>query len=481
MLSFSRSFLPVLLVIGSLSLHAQPFPEPQPSTAPRPTIPHVVRETLPNGLQILFARSGEVPVCEIGLLVDAGTSSEPKGKEGIASLTAQSLLSSVPELPPKRLEAEFARLGSHVTLNLKQDYVLFQVRSLVRNLPKTTQLLAQICQSTAINEDGLTDLIKKAEQRRNATRSNPAEQTTAALLEAMYGAESPYVRLATGSEVSLSRITAEAVRTFLTERYRPEHAVLIVSGGMEYSAIRAILVDRFGNWQATGSASPRTASSDITPLAPSVVLMRDTVKSLTQFRIGFPSIARSDARFPDLITAVTALGGSEHGILATRLMKERKITPSVFAGLSSFRDGGYLVISGSVPGRLLDSTLSVILRELANLSRTGIPASFVTAARQSLTFRYERNFNTSRRLFTKLVELSGSRLADDEFHTFSERISSSRGGNPEFLSTQFSPNIMSLAASGDPVVIVGVLRALSEKYGLTFVEKAIVRTGSEFE
>lgn len=75
-----------------------------------------VREQLPNGLVWLFSQQSGVPMVSLQLFIKAGTLQEPKGKEGLANLTASLLLSGAQgrSAPQIAQEIDFigARLGA---------------------------------------------------------------------------------------------------------------------------------------------------------------------------------------------------------------------------------------------------------------------------------------------------------------------------------------------------------------------------------
>src|SRR4029077_8822500 len=64
---------------------------PQPLAARDIKFPPYEIETLPNGLQVVAVLHHEQPVVSMRLLVRAGTASDPKGKLGLAHLTASLL------------------------------------------------------------------------------------------------------------------------------------------------------------------------------------------------------------------------------------------------------------------------------------------------------------------------------------------------------------------------------------------------------
>ena len=76
---------PAAGVAQTANTHITP-PPPQPFVLPAYT-----REVLPNGLTLLLLEKHEVPLISATLVLRSGTVADPKGKEGLATLTSELL------------------------------------------------------------------------------------------------------------------------------------------------------------------------------------------------------------------------------------------------------------------------------------------------------------------------------------------------------------------------------------------------------
>ena len=65
-------------------------PEPGPPRAYR--FPEFERHTLANGMRLVVAPIHKLPVVSIMAVVEAGATSDPPGREGLAQLTARALV-----------------------------------------------------------------------------------------------------------------------------------------------------------------------------------------------------------------------------------------------------------------------------------------------------------------------------------------------------------------------------------------------------
>ena len=65
-------------------------PKPGPPRSYR--FPEFRDERLPGGIRLITAPVAKLPVVTVLLVVDAGSTNDPRGKEGVAALTAATLL-----------------------------------------------------------------------------------------------------------------------------------------------------------------------------------------------------------------------------------------------------------------------------------------------------------------------------------------------------------------------------------------------------
>ena len=83
----SRFVIPFWMIL-LLCLPAARAEIPPPPRPPGPSMPEVVRFQLPNGLSVLLVPSHANPYVEARFVVRAGSSIDPPGKEGLATLAA---------------------------------------------------------------------------------------------------------------------------------------------------------------------------------------------------------------------------------------------------------------------------------------------------------------------------------------------------------------------------------------------------------
>ena len=83
----------------------------------------------------------KLPIVTILVVVDAGSVAEPRGKEGIASLTAAGLLEGTNQFDGAELAQKFEQLGTSLESGADWDSAFVTITVLSEKLEEATRLL----------------------------------------------------------------------------------------------------------------------------------------------------------------------------------------------------------------------------------------------------------------------------------------------------------------------------------------------------
>ena len=123
------------------------------SLRPKPGPPRLYRfpefhhEVLPSGIRVVTALVKKLPLATVLVIVDAGSVKEPRGKEGIASLTAAGLLEGTADLDGAELAEKFEQLGTSLESGADWDSAFIKITTLSDQLEEAAQLLGEVISS----------------------------------------------------------------------------------------------------------------------------------------------------------------------------------------------------------------------------------------------------------------------------------------------------------------------------------------------
>lgn len=271
----------LLLTSVALPLTAQSAPKrtdpvPAAATAPRaaavdtspwlfkgsdiPPDPEWHFGTLPNGLRYAVRKNGVPPgQVAVRVRIDAGSLYETDAEQGFAHLIEHlSFRGSryVPDGEAKRVWQRFgATFGSDSNASTTPTQTVYKLDlpgATDAKLDESLRIFSGMMAEPAINEAGLSAERPAvlAEQRE---APGPQVRYGDALRQTFFAGQPLAERSPIGTIKTLEAATPAAVRAFHDRWYRPERAVVIISGDIDPQVAADLVVKNFGGWQGSGA------------------------------------------------------------------------------------------------------------------------------------------------------------------------------------------------------------------------------------
>src|SRR6185436_12988323 len=80
-------------------------------------LPQYTKARLTNGLTLLLMEQHEVPIVSFNIIVKAGSVTDPQGKEGLASLTAELLRKGTKTRSSDQISSDLDFIGGELSMN----------------------------------------------------------------------------------------------------------------------------------------------------------------------------------------------------------------------------------------------------------------------------------------------------------------------------------------------------------------------------
>ena len=106
------------------------------------TLPVINEFITENSLKVLFVEKKKLPIVQFLLLCNAGSTSDPIEKTGLANLTAMMLDEGAGEFDSLQLSDEIDMIGSHISIRIDEDNIFISVQTLKENLEKSFELFS---------------------------------------------------------------------------------------------------------------------------------------------------------------------------------------------------------------------------------------------------------------------------------------------------------------------------------------------------
>jgi len=365
------------------------------------------RKVLPNGLILLFSERHNLPIIKATLLIKASPLNEPPEKAGLASLTAGLLMEGTTTRTSEEISEEIEFIGAGLDISTERDYTGISLTVLKKDTERGFEIMADILLNPLFSEKEIKrkkTLIKGYLKQRE---EEPDFIASKAFRKAVYGPH-PYGRVVEGSPETIERIKKADIVAFHRRYYRPNNAILAVTGDIKETALMSLLQKYLGNWQAVeipGTELPEPRLQD----KPVTITIQ---KELTQANIilGHLSVRRSNPDYYALSVMNYILGGGGFASrLMTRIRDDLGLAYDVHSFFTSDLEPGIFKAGVQTKNESARTVIDIIIEEIRKIQEEPVSEVELRDAKSYLTGSFPRRLDTMGKVarFLALTEFYG--------------------------------------------------------------------------
>jgi len=343
------------------------------------------------------------PLVSLRLLFNVGPASDPKGKEGLAALTASMISDGGSRaMSYEQIVEAMYPIATEFHSQVDKEMTVFYGATHVNNLQKYYQIISGMLLDPGWREDDFKRVREDAINflKVNLRGNNDEELGKEALYSFIYEGHS-YGHQNTGTVVSLEKLTLDDVKKFYRDNYTQANFVLGVAGGYPKEFAARIETDFAAKLPPGRPTKVNLRQPEKINGLEMQVIDKDTAG--TAISLGFPiPVVRSDPDWPALLLAQSYFGQhrSSNSYLYQRLRAIRGLNYGDYAyieyfprGMFQFHPDPNLDRQQQIfqiwirPVELKNGlfTLRAALYELNKLVKNGMSAEDFEATRQFLT------------------------------------------------------------------------------------------------
>jgi predicted Zn-dependent peptidase len=398
----------------TMTFHPQPQPgAPQPWDFPAPG-----RSTLPNGLTVLSSHRPGQQVVAVEVLLAAPLDAEPEGLDGVATIMARAFTEGTDKHSAEEFTAELERSGATLDAHADHPGVRLSLEVPASRLDKGLGLLADALRAPAFPEGEIERLVNNRLDEIPHELANPGRRAAMALSKELFPPTLRCSRPRQGTEETVARIDASAVRAFYDAHVRPSSATAVVVGDLTDIDLDVLLADTLGEWKGT-PAEPRPLPAITANDTARVVIVDRPGAVQTQVLIGRTGPDRHDPVWAAQVLGTYCLGGTLTSRLDRVLREEKGYTYGVRAFgqvLLSTPEGtgaSLLGISGSVATEVTGPALADTWQVLRTLAAEGLTDEERDVAVQNLVGVAPLRYETASAVAATLADQVEQFLPDD--------------------------------------------------------------------
>jgi zinc protease len=337
---------------------------PPPVTPPQIARPQIVDTKLANGMRLVAAQTGTVPLATMSVIMPGGTATDPAGKAGTAEFAAGLANKGTPTRTAEQIAATLESLGASMGATATPDGVVFSLTAPTANLAAAGAVLADVVRNASYPQAELAREQARTVDALRVALKDPGSLAGMVAARVFYGA-APYGAVATVE--SVPRITQADLVAWRAAHWHPATAQVVVSGGIAPAEAQRIADGLFGDWHSDAPVSPRPTSLAGPALAPRTVVIDMPEAGQAAVYVGARGVPRAAPDYYPLMLANSVLGVGSNGRLFEEVRTKRGLSYGAYSAMPSRADAPVLNATAQTQNATADEVVQVMLDQFAAL------------------------------------------------------------------------------------------------------------------
>jgi zinc protease len=281
---------------------------PRPTIAkaqPTPTFAKGTESTV-NGVRVVVMPDHRLPLVNWSLTMRRGSHSDPKGKEGLASITGDMLRRGTDKADFAELNKDLESRGITLEVSDGGDYTRIVGSSLTEQLDHGLSRTREILMTPIFPADEFDKLKQQTVEELVLALDNASTVAGNDMDEALFG-DTPLGRSSTPA--SVKSITLGDVKNFYKTYFRPNDAILVISGDVTVEKGQELAKQLTEGWRP---GELPTVSYDLPkpPTKRRIILVDRPSGKQAVVRMGIPAYTnQSDEKFPGSVAGQILTAG----------------------------------------------------------------------------------------------------------------------------------------------------------------------------
>lgn len=383
---------------------------------------------LSNGSKAYLVQATTIPMIDIEISVDAGSRYDPKGKSGLAGLTAALLTRGIEwngSLLNEAMQADaIADLGASISASASGERTIVRARSLSK--PDVFNPVLDLL-SAAISKPIFDVQIVAREKQRISSAIAEGDTKPEVVMQKRFRKElfRDYPLAESPSLLSIASIDADDLKRFHRNFYRQDRMIINMVGDLDVKTAKQVAEKLIAQLPQQGSAIPALPHFIPSPLAPEADrLIRIPFQTQqTHIALGMSSITRSNPDYFPLLVGNYVLGG---GGFVSRLVGEvrdkRGYAYSVFSYFQPGRETGSFEAGLQTRNDQANQALVVLQETIARFIKEGPSDSELAAAKSNLMNGFPLRLDSNRKLLDNLSAITWNQLPLNTLDVWTQQV-----------------------------------------------------------
>ena len=436
---------------------------PAAAAAPRFGPPSARSLGLSNGMKILYLPKPGLPLVSYGLLLRAGSTTDPADRPGIADMTASMLPEGTSVRSSRQIADEMEMLGSGLGSEIGREFVMLASETLESNWERSLEIMSDVARNPTFPDE---ELDRVRDQRLTDLRrigDSPVAVAARASRALFYGPTSPYGHPGSGTEESVRAMGRDVLRAHHERLYGPAAATLLVVGDFSDEEVLARAEACLGDWNAAGLAP--CGPADHLPAGvdtPTIYLADKPGAAQSVIRAGHLTVERGHPDYFPLTLLNYVFGGHFAARLNMNLRQDKGYSYGYMSSIEWSTRVSALAAGGAVQTAVTAEAVAETLDEFSGIAGDRpVTEDEFHAARDGYLRALPSQMETHGQLLNQLVGMAVFDLPNDYLSRISDGVrEASLDDLRRVAAERVDPRRLKLLVVGDGEVIEPGLRKL---------------------
>ena len=295
---------------------------------------------LSNGLKIVVDPIKTVETASIGVWVKIGTRNEPAHVNGISHFLEHMAFKGTSTRSAQQIVEEIEAVGGYINAFTSREMTAYQARVLKDNFPLALDILSDILLNSIFDESEFQREREVIHQEILESYDAPDDIVFDYFQELLFPNQ-PLGKPVLGTPETLSSITTDELRKYMSTKYAPHNMVISIAGNVDPDTVFHKVQNAF------------SCLNDFDTCLPDKGCYKGGIRSYvkpieqTQWLLGFPGVSSCDPDFYTSAALTTLIGGGMSSRLFQEIRENLGLAYSTYAYHSCYQDTGVFALYGS--------------------------------------------------------------------------------------------------------------------------------------
>ncbi|HEV2363169.1 MAG TPA: pitrilysin family protein [Caulobacteraceae bacterium] len=394
---------------------------PPPAGPPvKAVLPVPATRTLANGLEVVVAKSSDLPLIAADLFVPGGAAADPPGKSGLGDLVSDVITEGAAGRSAEEIARSTEALGADLEASSSSEHQALALSVLAPQASAALAIMADVAERPTFAPQELERARKQALDELAVAYQQPGE-LAGIVDEPLVFAGTPLGHAQDGTPASLPAIGRADLATYQQTWWRPDNAILVVTGDVTPERGFALAQQAFGGWtrppgpppavpQVAPSAAPRQVAVDLPGTGQAAVVLSG------------PTISRSDPGYYQALVADQVLGGGYSARLNQDVRVKRGLSYGAGSELSAMRQSGLFAAQAQTRNEAAGQVADLMAADIAALAGSPPDPEELANRKSALVGAYGRELATAAGLADVLGTLAVEGVPPAELDVWPDKV-----------------------------------------------------------